>query len=139
MTISDEANDFLDRANIAIFATVGLGNRPHAAPVWYLYEDRELIVSTGTGSQKHRNVERNPAVTLVVERRETPYYVVTVQAEAEIGPPLSDDKRLALAVRYLGERRGQAYAERTRGSDSITLRIRPDKVMEFHGEAGRED
>ncbi len=138
MTISNEANDFLGRANIAILATVGPGNRPHAAPVWYLYEDGELLVSTGRGSRKHRNVERNPAVTMVVERRETPYYVVTVQAEAEIGPPLSDDKRLALAVRYLGEAQGQAYAERTRGSDSITLRIRPGKVLEFHGEARRD-
>ena len=138
MTISNEANDFLGEANVAILATVGLGNRPHAAPVWYLYEDRELLVSTGTGSQKHRNVERNPAVTLVVERRETPYYVVTIRGEAEIGPPLSDEKRLALAIRYLGEGRGRAYAERTRGSDSITLRIRPGKVIEFHGEAGRD-
>ena len=138
MTISNEAKDFLDRANIAILATVGLGNRPHAAPVWYLYDGREILVSTGTGSQKHRNVERNPAVTMVFERRETPYYVVTVQGDAVIGPPLSDDDRLALAIRYLGEDRGQAYAERTRGSDSITLRIRPSKVIEFHGEAGRD-
>ena len=138
MTISNEANDFLGEANVAILATVGLGNQPHAAPVWYLYEDRELLVSTRTGSQKHRNVERNPAVTLVVERRETPYYVVTIRGEAEIGPPLSDEKRLALAIRYLGEGRGRAYAERTRGSDSITLRIRPGKVIEFHGEAGRD-
>ena len=138
MTISNEANDFLGEANIAILATVGLGNRPHAAPVWYLYEDREMLVSTGTGSQKHRNVERNPAVTLVVERREPPYYVVTIRGEAEVGPPLSDDKRLALAVRYLGEGRGRAYVERTRGSGSITLRIRPGKVIEFHGEAGRD-
>ena len=138
MTISNEANDFLGEANVAILATVGLGNRPHAAPVWYLYEDRELLVSTGTGSQKHRNVQRNPAVTLVVERREPPYYVVTIQGVAEIGPPLSDDKRLELAIRYLGEGRGRAYSERTRGSDSITLRIRPGKVIEFHGEAGRD-
>ncbi len=138
MTISNEASDFLDRANIAIMATIGPGNRPHAAPVWYLYEDGELLVSTGLSSQKYRNVERNPAVTIVVERRETPYYVVTVQGEAEIGPPLSDEQRLILAIRYLGEGQGKTYAERTRGSDSITLRIRPDKVLEFHGEAGRD-
>ena len=138
MTISNEASDFLDRANIAIMATIGPENRPHAAPVWYLYEDGELLVSTGLSSQKYRNVERNPAVTIVVERRETPYYVVTVQGEAEIGPPLSDEQRLILAIRYLGEGRGKTYAERTRGSDSITLRIRPSKILEFHGEAGRD-
>ena len=138
MTISNEAKAFLDRANIAILATVGLGNRPHAAPVWYLYRDEEILVSTGTGSQKHRNVERNPAITMVFERRETPYYVVTVQGDAVIGPPLSDDDRLVLAIRYLSEDQGQAYADRTRGSDSITLRIRPSKVIEFHGEAGRD-
>ena len=115
MTISNEASDFLDRANIAIMATIGPGNRPHAAPVWYLYEDGELLVSTGLSSQKYRNVERNPAVTIVVERRETPYYVVTVQGEAEIGPPLSDEQRLILAIRYLGEAQGKTYAERTGG------------------------
>ena len=98
MTISNEAGDFLDRANIAILATISPGNRPHAAPVWYLFEDGELLVSTGSSSRKHRNIEQNPAVTLVVERRETPYYVVTLQGEAEIGPPLSDEKRLARQV-----------------------------------------
>ena len=71
--------EFLAEANVAILATVDRQGRPHAAPIWYLYEDGALVISTGRGSQKHRNIEANPEVTLVVDRRTLPYYAVMVQ------------------------------------------------------------
>ena len=37
------------------------------------------------GSQKHRNIERCQDVTLVIDRRDLPYYAVMVQGRAEIG------------------------------------------------------
>ena len=43
------------------------------------------------------------------------------QLGVEIGPPLSDEQRLEMAVRYLGEDLGRRYVERTAGSDSITI------------------
>jgi len=132
-----ERDDFLREANVAVLATVSRRGRPHAAPVWYLYDDGVLIVSTGRGSQKHRNVEANPHVTLVVDRRTLPYYAVMAQGQAEIGPPLTPEQRLRLAVRYLGESLGQRYVERTSGEDSITIRLRPAKVIEYLGRAGR--
>jgi len=129
--------EFLAEANVAILATVDKQGRPHAAPVWYLYEDGALVISTGRGSQKHRNVEANPEVTVVVDRRTLPYYAAMVSGAVEIGPPLDDEKRLEMAVRYLGEELGRRYVERTAGSDSITMRLMPRKVIEFEGRAGR--
>ncbi len=139
MTISNEASDFLDRANIAIMATIGPGNRPHAAPVWYLYEDGVFIMSTGRGSQKHRNVEAQPEITLVVDRRSLPYYAVMAQGRAEIGPRLADEERRRMATRYLGEKLARAYLERVSGEDSVTIRLRPRKLIEFNGRAGRAE
>ncbi len=132
-----ERDDFLREANVAVLATASRRGRPHAAPVWYLYDDAVFIVSTGRGSQKHRNVEANPHVTLVVDRRTLPYYAVMARGQAEIGPPLTPEQRLRLAVRYLGESLGQRYVERTSGEDSITIRLRPAKVIEYLGRAGR--
>lgn len=132
-----DRDDFLKEPNVAVLATVSRRGRPHAAPVWYLYQDGALIVSTGRGSQKHRNVEAHPDVTLVVDRRTLPYYAVMAQGRAEIGPPLTPQQRLRLAVRYLGESLGQRYVERTSGEDSITIRLRPTKVIEYLGRAGR--
>ncbi len=134
-----EREKFLKGANVAVLATVGRGERAHAAPIWYLYEDGVFIMSTGRGSQKHRNVEAHPEVTLVVDDRTVPYYAVMAQGRAEIGPRLADDDRLKLAVRYLGEELGKAYIASVQGEDSVTIRLRPRKMIEFNGRAGRAE
>ena len=128
---------FLREANIAVLSTVDASCRPHGAPVWYLYDDGVFTISTGRGSQKHRNIGRNPEISLVIDSRTLPYYAVMISGRAEIGAPLSSDERLRLAVRYLGEELGRRYIEMTRGEDSISLRIQPRKVIEFDGRAGR--
>ncbi len=134
-----EGEEFLKEANVAVLATVGPGGRAHAAPIWYLYGDGVFVMSTGRGSQKHRNVEAHPEVTLVVDRRSLPYYAVMAQGAAEIGPRLSDEERLRMAVRYLGEELARAYIARVFGEDSVTIRLRPRKLIEFHGRAGRTE
>jgi PPOX class probable F420-dependent enzyme len=80
--MTDQQRTFLAEANVAILSTVDGKGRPHAAPVWYLYDDDEIIVSTGRSSQKHRNVERNPEISLTVDRRTLPYFAVTVYGRA---------------------------------------------------------
>jgi PPOX class probable F420-dependent enzyme len=128
---------FLREANVAVLATVDPRGRPHAAPIWYLYENGVFIMATGRTSQKRVNVDANPDVTLVVDRRTIPYYAVMVHGRAEIGPRLSDEDRLRMAVRYLGEDLGRRYIERTTGEDSVTITLRPTKFVEYHGRAGR--
>lgn len=137
MGAMSEREDFLALANVAVLATADARGRPHAAPVWYLYEAGEFVISTGRGSQKHQNVAANPEVMLVVDSRAVPYYAVMVRGRAEIGPALNEADRLRLATRYLGEELGRRYVERTSGEDGVTLRIRPSRVIEYHGRAGR--
>lgn len=126
----------LAEANIAVFGTVDARGRPHATPVWYLYDDGVIRISVGKDEQKHKNVARNPNVSVVIDRRAMPYYAVMVQGTAEITPELSGDDRMRLAVRYLGEDLGKRYVEMTKGQESVTLRIVPRKVMEFDPMAG---
>ena len=134
-----EREAFLQEANVAVLATVDGRSRAHAAPIWYLYDDGVFLMSTGRGSQKHRNVERHPEVTLVVDDRTVPYYAVMAQGAAEIGPRLPDEDRLRMAVRYLGEQLGRAYIASVSGEDSVTIRLKPRKFVEFRGRAGRTD
>jgi len=136
--MTSERDAFVSEPHVAVLATVNGRGRPHAAPVWYLYNDGTFVVSIGRGSQKHRNVESNPEITLVVDRRTLPYYAVMAQGRAEIGEPLTDAERRELAVRYLGEDLGNRYVERTAGQDAITIRLKPRKVIEYHGRAGRQ-
>ena len=135
---SPELEALLKEANIAVLATVDSKNRAHAAPIWYLYEDGEFLISTDRGSQKHLNVEAHPDVTLVIDRRELPYLAAIVRGKAQIEEDLSDEQRQRLVFGYLGEEMGRAYLKSTKGGSSVTIRLRPDKVIEFNGQAGRD-
>ena len=137
MNPTEAQEAFLGESNVAVLATVDRRGRAHAAPIWYLYEDGEFVMSTGRGSQKHRNIEVNPEVTLVIDRRSLPYYYLTACGRAEIGPALSHEDRARIASRYLNEEQTRRYLERVAGPESVSIRLRPRKLIEFTGAAGR--
>ncbi len=128
----EEREAFLREANVAVLSTVDSRGRPHAAPIWYLYDNGVFRISTGAGSQKHKNIEANPNISLVIDQRELPYYAVMVRGIAEIGPPFSDEDSLRLAIRYLGEQLGTQYAGSQRGNEeAVSLEIKPRKVIVY--------
>ena len=133
-----EREAFLQEPNVAILATVGPAGA-HAVPIWYLYKDGEFVMSTNRGSQKHRDLERNPNVTLVVDRRTLPYYAVMARGAVEIGPGLDVATRRRIAGRYLTEAQLEAYMARASDGESVSIRLRPRKFIEYHGRAGRTD
>ncbi len=136
MSCVDDREEFLKLPNLAVLTSVDTKGQPHGAPVWYLYDDGVFVISTDRESQKHKNLQTNPNVCLVIDKRTLPYFVVMAHGTVELGPRLSNDDRLRLAVRYLGEEVGRRYVERTTGEDSITVRVRPRRVVEYHGRAG---
>ncbi len=134
--MNEEQRKFAAEVNVAVLATVDGKGRPHATPIWYMLDGDEIVMSVGRGGQKHRNVERNPEVTLVIDSRKVPYFALMVAGRLEIGPAPTEEDRLALATRYLGEEVGKRYVEMTAGNDSVSLRLKERKVMEFNGRAG---
>ena len=135
MPEQDTPDALLLESNVAILSTVGPKNRPHAVPIWFLYEDGTIVMTAGARSQKVRNIARNAEVALTVDRRSLPYYAVMVQGPAEIGPPPSDDLRRRIAVRYLGEELGQRYTSMGTSEGTVTILVRPAKIMEYKGRA----
>jgi len=134
--MNEEQRKFAAEVNVAVLATVDGKGRPHATPIWYMLDGDEIVLSVGRGGQKHRNLERNPEVTLVIDSRKVPYYALMLSGPVEIGPALEGAPKLALVTRYLGEEMGKRYIEMTEGEDGVSLRLKPRKVMEFNGRAG---
>ena len=127
----ERRDELLQEPHIAVLATVGPGGNPHAAPMWYLYEDGVFFMVTDRGSQKHRNIERHPEVTLVVHRPSLPYYAVMVQGVAEVCPPLSEEAHVRLVARYAGEDAARAYVASTADEGFVFFQLRPRKFLEF--------
>ena len=76
---------------------------------------------------------------MVVDRRDPPYYAVMVKGLATIEPALSHEKMFALASRYLGDERAKRYLAVSTGDDSVSIRVRPERFVEYNGRAGRDD
>ncbi len=67
----DEVRAFLEEERTVTCATNGRDGWPHLMPLWYVLRDDELWSWTYAKSQKVRNLERDPRVTLQVEAGET--------------------------------------------------------------------
>ncbi len=88
------------------------------------------------GSQRHRNIERCQDVTLVIDRRDLPYYAVMVQGRAEIGSAPSPALLLRMATRYVGAERGADYTAQRNVMNSVTIHIHPNKFVDYQGVVG---
>lgn len=99
--------------------TTRADGRPHAAPVWGVWLDGELVFSTGARSVKGRNLARNPTVAVHLESGDD---VVMLEGEAkEIrGPEREWYERFAGAyeAKYPGVR-----PEYPDGGDSPVYRV----------------
>jgi PPOX class probable F420-dependent enzyme len=102
---------------------------PHIAPVWYRFEDGAFLVLTESGSQKHRNVQRDPRVEFCIDDDRPPYHTVIVRGRATVAKAPGEAWREALAVHYLGEEAGRRYVSENPDTDNIMLRIVPEKVV----------
>ncbi len=139
MNAPQQAVEFLEEANICILATSGPGDAAHAMPMWYLYHEGDILFASSSKSQKVRNIERTGKATVVIDRRDPPYYAVMIKGSATIGPALSHDKMLAMASRYLGDEQAKRYLADTAGGDSVSIRVRPERFVEYNGRAGLDD
>jgi PPOX class probable F420-dependent enzyme len=118
------------RPYIATLATLRKDGSPHTAPVWYRYEGGAFVLLTDEGSQKHKNVMRDPRVELCIDDRErAPFHTVIARGHATVLPHPGPEWRLALAVHYLGEARGRRYVESEGDGGGVMIRINPEKIL----------
>jgi uncharacterized protein len=134
-----EREEFLAALHVAVLSVAATDGRPPASvPIWYDYSPGGNIrVSTGAGSRKSKLIEQAGVVTLVVQREEPPYqYVVVEGTVVDTARPTPPDIREEIAIRYLGEEGGRAFAASMEGQDSVLFTIRPDRWLtaDFSGE-----
>ncbi|NDJ90854.1 pyridoxamine 5'-phosphate oxidase family protein [Mycolicibacter kumamotonensis] len=134
-----ERQQFLADTHVGVLSVDATDGRPPASvPIWYDYTPGgDIRVNTGAGSRKAKLIERAGAVTLVVQREELPYqYVVVEGTVVQAATPAPREPREAIAVRYLGEEGGRAFAAKMDGASSVLFTIRPDRWLtaDYSGE-----
>ena len=128
--MTDRQRKFVLKPRIATLASLRGDGSPHTSPVWFRFEDGVFKVLVDRGSQKHRNVERDPRVELCIDDRERPpYHTVIVRGRARVEPSPGPEWRKALAVHYLGEEMGAAYVQQNGGGEGMMLVIEPESYV----------
>lgn len=64
----DELEAFLAEEMTLIVTTLSKDGHPHTAPMWYFVEDGKIVFRSFTKSQKIVNLQRDPRITVLVER-----------------------------------------------------------------------
>ena len=132
MKLDEKVIQLIEAPNICVLATTGPGEWPHAMPMWYLFEDGEFIFTCRKNAQKRRNVDRTGKANVVLDQRDPPYYAASLRGDARVGQSLGAQQWFQLAMRYLDEETARTYASR-KSWESVTIRVRPTRVVEFHG------
>lgn len=93
------------------------GGRPHAAPLWFRYEDG--VVEVLTTGRKLVNVRRNPRVSVSIQRDRDgiPEWMVTIQGTATV---VDDEEETRAANRRINRRYG---VEEDAWSENVLVRI----------------
>lgn len=132
MTPSD-IETFLAAPRHAVVATNTVDGPPQISPVWYLYEDGVLYISVGIHTAKHRNLRRDPRISVCIDGGHPDYRTVTFYGIATLIPPndpRQDAMRWRIIRRYYDtEAEAQQYYESVRAEPSALIVVTPERVI----------
>jgi PPOX class probable F420-dependent enzyme len=81
VALSDEVVALLRRPAFAFVATLLPDGSPHATETWIDTDGQHVLLNTVDGYQKHRNLERDPRISLVVTNPDDPARHVLIRGE----------------------------------------------------------
>ena len=127
----EELKAFLARPIIARIATVRANGSPQLAPMWFLYEDGVVYMSTRTYAAKVKHIEKNPRVAVVIDEMVAPLKnkVVTIEGTAEIVTTGVKETTTKIYHKYAGvEGSATPQAQRSINTPRVILKITPHKM-----------
>ena len=125
---SSERELFLSALHVGIISIPRATKGPLTVPIWYDYQPGgEVWVITDADSIKGKLLTKASRISLCAQTETAPYQYVSVEGPFTTRPS-TQEELLAMAVRYLGEEQGQAYAENSAGGGegSIVVAIAPE-------------
>jgi len=106
-TFSEATLRLLDGRNYAVLATVNQDGSPQTSAMWVGRDGEDLLFSTVAGRVKHRNMLRDPRVSVTVLDAADPENYVELRGRVTITPDVGRRVDTALSWKYDGKDPGQ--------------------------------
>jgi len=129
VTLSANAERILSEPVTATLAIAGVDGTPHATPVWFVWRDAKVWVSTHAGRQKDVNARRARRGSFSVIDPANPSHYVELRGDLQV----IDDPDMALrdeVVRKHGHPDGKAFDPAN--TKRIVIVLTPDRVLGRH-------
>lgn len=131
---------FVRQARIAVMSYVRADGRPGQAPIWYVERDGVVFANVGTGSPKHRALQRDPRVSITIQDERPPYRAVIFDAVVELQDQPTRAETAGIERRYFGRIGGAAYrkmvAEEEARNGFTEITMRPLDIRGFDNTVG---
>jgi nitroimidazol reductase NimA-like FMN-containing flavoprotein (pyridoxamine 5'-phosphate oxidase superfamily) len=129
----EEAYEFLDsRPGWIILTTVGRDGFPHSVPIGYFRLGDEIYVGGRAGTQRTKNVERNPHVSLLIESGRTMQEIkgLMIQGNADV---IAEPQELLPLTREAARQRGTPEEQLpTESRPGVAyIRVRPHRFISW--------
>ena len=125
---------FLQEPRFAVVGTTRRNGTPQLTPVWYLYEDKRVYLSTDVTSAKYRNLRRDRRVCLCIAAAHPDARAVMIYGTVELLP---QDTDWAVEVNWRLTRRYYSSDEEARvfleevppGANRALVVLTPEKII----------
>jgi len=126
-----EMQAFLARPLVAHLAVVRGNRTPQLVPMWFLYENGVIYMSTRVNAAKLKHIRANPRVAVVVDVMEAPLKnkVVTLEGRAEIQTTGVKEIVTRIYQKYLGPDAARSpAAQHNINEPRVILKITPKRI-----------
>lgn len=124
----EQREEFLAGVHVGILSIQRDGKGPLALPIWYQFEDGQVLVHMDGESVKAKLLRRHGRASLTVQDETPPYRYVMVEGPVTVAH--EGRSVLSMAVRYLGDQLGRQYAEANPPTDqSVVARLTPERWL----------
>jgi nitroimidazol reductase NimA-like FMN-containing flavoprotein (pyridoxamine 5'-phosphate oxidase superfamily) len=133
---NEEIESLLKQAKVARFCSLNRDGTIHAVPVWYAYENGQIIVATPSTSRKARNARRNENVTVLVDDSETrgawPKGAIVYGKARFDATDLQIDEFTHLCEKYFPREKAKSYVKGLLSLSSwVKISVKPERVASF--------
>jgi PPOX class probable F420-dependent enzyme len=122
--IPQSHHDILEQPAIAHLASLGPRGEPQSHPVWFLWDEGKVKISTTTERQKFANIDRDRRVSVSILDSEDPYRYVEIRGRVvEIDEDPDEDFIDRLAQRYID---ADEYPNKQPGAERVVIHLEPE-------------
>ncbi|MDR0345683.1 MAG: PPOX class F420-dependent oxidoreductase [Nocardiopsaceae bacterium] len=124
---SDATLRLVDGRNYAVLATVNPDGSPQTSVIWIGRDADDLVFSTVAGRVKHRNMLRDPRVSITVIDSADPENYVELRGRVSMTPDAGRQVDTQLSWKYDGKDPGQDRP----GAVRVVVRVTVEKATGY--------